>query len=502
MTERTSEQASESQEKSAARPPKEAQAKSGEESAVETTGRSRGVRQDFTVGSIPKHLITFAVPLFLGNALQAAYNTVDSIWVGRYLGSQGLAAVSVSGPVIFALVALVMGIGMATTTLVAQYSGAGQPDMVKRTIATSGGLMLLLGIILSLLGVFLRTPILLLINTPPDVLDMASGYLGVFMAGLLAMFFYNGFSAIMRGLGDSRTPLVYLAYATVLNIILDPFMIFGWGPFPEMGVAGAALATVIAQAVSGILGIRYMVRSGLVKLDRSLLALDGFIAKKLFTIGLPAGVQQVVVSMGMLTLTSIVNRFGSAVMAAFGVGGRLDQFAFMPAMSVGLSVTALVGQNLGAGLHERVKETVKWAAYLTVGITSVVSLVVLVMPGVLISIFNSEPGVLIEGAAYLRIVGSAYVPYALMFMLSGVLRGAGDTVPSMFISLVTLWLVRIPVAAYLSGLMGSRGIWLAIAISPVIGASLNYAYFRSGRWKNKTVVSSRSVPQPSTEAES
>ncbi|HHW25930.1 MAG TPA: hypothetical protein GXX23_01155 [Firmicutes bacterium] len=218
--------------------------------------------------------------------------------------------------------------------------------------------------------------------------------------------------------------------------------------------------------------------------------------------GLPAGVQQVVVSMGMLTLTSIVNRFGSAVMAAFGVGGRLDQFAFMPAMSVGLSVTALVGQNLGAGLHERVKETVKWAAYLTVGITSVVSLVVLVMPGVLISIFNSEPGVLIEGAAYLRIVGSAYVPYALMFMLSGVLRGAGDTVPSMFISLVTLWLVRIPVAAYLSGLMGSRGIWLAIAISPVIGASLNYAYFRSGRWKNKTVVSSRSVPQPSTEAES
>lgn len=462
----------------------------------------RATRQDFTRGSIPRHLITFALPLFLGNALQALYNTVDSIWVGRYLGSQGLAAVSVSGPVVFALVALVMGIGMATTTLVAQYSGAGRPDMVNRVIATSFGLMLILGLISSAGGILFRVPILRLINTPPDVMDMAASYLGVFMAGLLTMFAYNVISAVMRGLGDSRTPLVFLAYATLLNIILDPIMIFGWGPFPQMGVAGAALATVIAQGVSGILGLRHMVRVGLVKLDKDLLSLDRDLTKKLFTIGLPSGVQQIVVSMGMLTLSSIVNRFGSVVMAAFGVGGRLDQFAFMPAMSVGLSVTALVGQNMGAGLHERVKEIVKWAAYLTIGITAVVSLVVLALPGPLVSIFNEEPGVLIEGARYLRTIGAAYIPYALMFMLSGVMRGAGDTVPSMLISMVTLWLVRIPVAAYLSNLMGSRGIWLAIAVSPVVGAGLNYAYFLSGRWKSRAVVSSRKDAEPTPDMES
>lgn len=420
--------------------------------------------------------------------MQALYNTVDSIWVGRYLGKEGLASVSVSFPIIFAVVALAMGIGMATTTLVAQYSGARDTAMVRKSIANSLLLTLVVGGLSSALGVIFRRELLALINTPAEIMDWAADYLGIILGGVFATFVYNLVSAVMRGLGDSRTPLKFLAYATVLNIILDPLLIFGIGPFPYMGVSGAALATIIAQAFSGALGIRHMMRLGYLTRNREDWRVDFRLVRLTFGIGLPAGVQQVIVSLGMLTMTSLVNTFGSTVTAAFGVGGRLDQFAFMPAMTMGLAVTALVGQNLGARKFERVKEVVRWSILMTVGITSVVSLVALVFPVPLLSTFTSDPEVLKEGIGYLRVLAFAYIPYALMFMLSGILRGAGDTVPSMLISIVTLWCVRIPLAMRFSKTMGSRGIWLGLAISPAIGAGLNYLYFLSGRWRTRAVT--------------
>lgn len=447
-----------------------------------------GSRQDFTEGSIPRHLINFSIPMFLGNLLQALYNTVDSIWVGKFLGTESLAAVSVSFPIIFAILALVSGLSLAATTLVAQYAGARDAGMVKKTIGNSFVLLGILGIVSSVAGVVFRVQILRLINTPPAILDLASSYLGVFLSGSLVTFAYNIVSAVLRGLGDSRTPLVFLAYATVLNIVLDPIMIFGVGPIPRMGVTGAALATVIAQALSAVLGVRHLLRAGLLDTDRDSWKLDRHLTKLTFSIGLPAGIQQVIVSLGMLTLTSIVNRFGPVVVASFGVGGRLDQFAFMPAMTVGLSVTALVGQNLGAQKYDRVKEVTRWSVLLTVGITGIVSFLAVAFPKVLLELFTSSPEVLAEGSVYLRTMGLAYIPYGLMFTLSGVLRGAGDTFPSMLISVVTLWLVRIPLASYLSKLLGSRGIWIALAASPVVGAALNWLYYVSGRWKAKVVT--------------
>lgn len=449
---------------------------------------TRHKRQDFTEGSIPRHLITFAIPMFIGNALQALYNTVDSIWVGRFLGTSGLGAVSVSFPVIFATVALATGIGMATTTLVAQHSGAKDMPMVRRAIGNSFIIMAGLGVLSGAVGVAFRVPLLRLINTPSELIDMAQSYLGIVLAGTVATFIYNLISAALRGLGDSRTPLLFLIYATVMNIVLDPLMIFGVWPFPRMGVAGAALATIVSQAFSGILGVIHMARIGLIKWDRDEWRPDRRLLSQTFGIGLPAGIQQIIVSLGMLTLTSLVNSFGAVVTAAFGVGGRLDQFAFMPAMTVGLSVSALVGQNLGARKYDRVKEVVRASVRLTVAITAVVSLVAVGVPGILLGIFTSDPAVLAEGTAYLRTVGLAYIPYALMFTLSGILRGAGDTVPSMLISMITLWAVRIPLAVYLSRIFGSRGIWMGLAASPVMGAALNYAYYLSGRWRTRVLT--------------
>jgi putative MATE family efflux protein len=446
---------------------------------------------DFTEGSIPRHLLLFSTPMFLGNLLQAMYNTVDSFWVGRYLGRQALAAVSVGFPIIFALIALVMGLTMATTTLVAQYYGAGQMSRVRRAVSNSLVLQVLMGIVFTMAGVTLRDHLLQLINVPLDVLPLASQYMGIFLTGLTATFLYNASSSILRGLGDSRTSLRFLAYATGMNIVLDPLFIFGIGPIPAMGVAGVALATVISQVFSAVLSVAYLVRqSGLLTLEPGWWKPDWQIMALTFKIGLPAGMQQVLVSLSALFISSLVNRFGSTVVAGFGAAARLDQFAVMPSMSVGLAVSALVGQNLGAGKYERVREIVKWSAALGGGITIAVALLFLSIPQSLLGVFIKDSAVIAAGATYLGYNAFAYVPFALMFVFGGVLRGAGDTLATMAITLMGLWLVRVPLAAYLSSnpALGIRGVWIAVMISPMVSFLLQLGYYRTGIWKRRAIV--------------
>jgi len=445
--------------------------------------------RDFSKGSILQHLVVFSLPMLLGNLLQILYSTVDSIWVGRFLGPGSLAAVSVSLPLVFALVSLIVGLAMAATTMISQYAGAGDHQMVSRTITNSLRLLGLMGLAASVVGVVFRVPLLGLVNTPPEILPQAQAYFGVFMGGLVTMFLYNVYAAIMRGLGDSRTPVVYLFYATTLNIVLDPIFIFGFGPIPAMGVAGAAAATVLSQALSAYLGFRHMlVRLRLFRLDRRLLVSEPVLTRQMLRIGLPAGLQQTMVALGMVVMSSIINTFGPMVVAAFGAAGRLDQFAFLPAMTLSQSVSALVGQNIGAGKDERVRETVRWTSLMVTGISLAVTALVWLLPFPLLRLFTVAPEVLAEGARYLRIVGLSYVFLGLMFTLAGVMRGAGDTLPTMLITLVALWFVRVPLAVYLSKPMGSTGIQVAMAVSPVVGFALSLGYYLTGRWRHKAVT--------------
>ena len=452
---------------------------------------------DFTIGSIPRHLVVFSIPMFLGNLLQAFYNTVDSIWVGRFLGPNALAAVSVGFPIIFALIALVTGLTMASTILVSQYFGARRYDQVTKTVNNSLLLLTILGVVVSAVGVIFRRPLLELINTPPDVIDMAQAYMGIYMAGLVGMFLYNAAGSILRGLGDSRTPLRFLAYATGINVVLDPLFIFGLGPLPTMGVPGVALATVLAQSIAAVLSLHYLyVKSGIVRYRPGSFKLDWQLTKLTFKLGLPAGLQQMLVSLSFLVVSSIVNSFGSVVVAGFGAGGRLDQFAFMPAMSISMAVSALVGQNLGAGKLSRVYETVRWSIIVAVGITTLVALVAIFSPKVLLSLFTTDQAVSEAGSVYLRYMGCGYIPMAMMFTIGGVLRGTGDTMATMVLTVLSLWVFRVPVAWYLSSLpqFGVSGVWLAIAASPFVGFLFHLIYFKTGRWQAKAVVKPQ-VPQ-------
>ncbi|HYF95866.1 MAG TPA: MATE family efflux transporter [Symbiobacteriaceae bacterium] len=455
------------------------------------------LQRDFTRGSIVEHLISFSLPMFAGSLLQATYSIVNSIWVGRFMGPGALGAVSISFPLIMALLSLVMGLTMATTTLVAQFRGAGNEPMVRRSVATSLSLLGVVGLALSATGVIFRYPLLGLVNPPEELKKMAADYFGIFMAGMVFMFLYNVLTAILRGLGDARTPLVFLIISTITNVVLDPLLIIGVGPFPKLGVAGAALATVFSQGLASLLLWRWVRRNtSLLPESRADWCPDFGIVKSVLRIGMPTGIQQTLVSFGMVAVTAVISSFGTTVVAAFGAASRFDNFGWLPAMNIGMAVTSMVGQNLGAGKLDRVRSTVRWSCVLAAGLTAVISVVAVLWPTILMVLFTDDQAVLLEGAKYLRIMGPTYIPFSLIFIFGGVMRGAGDTVPPMIFTIVALWLFRVPLAFWLSRSMGSQGIWVGIAISAVVGLLLHWAYYATGRWRRKAV----GYPTPAAEA--
>ena len=251
------------------------------------------------------------------------------------------------------------------------------------------------------------------------------------------------------------------------------------------------MATVIAQGVSAYLGVRHLKRIGhVINIDWRRLQLDADLTKTTLRIGLPAGIQQMVVSLGNLTVSAYINSFGKTIVAAYGAAGRLDQFSFMPAMSLGMATSALVGQNLGAGQEERVRETLRQSLLLATVLTIPAILLVVFTPRVLLKLFTTDPAVLAAGTVYLHIVAFSYLPFAYMFVYNGVLRGAGDTLPTMFFTIGSLWMVRVPLARYLASLpsLGERGIWIAMATSPLFGLLCSYLYYRTGRWKRMAIT--------------
>jgi putative MATE family efflux protein len=441
--------------------------------------------RDLTQGNEAKLLFKFTLPMLIGNVFQQLYSTVDSIIVGRALGKDALAAVGTSFPVIFLLISLIMGITMGTNILIAQYYGAREIEKVKKTIDTAYVFLFFASLAITALGLIISKPILILLKTPPEVLPLAKQYMDITFIGIITVFGYNSINSILRGLGDSKTPLFFLIIATVINIVLDLIfiLVFNWG------VAGAAWATVIAQGFSFVFGLYYLNRfHDIFNFNLRDLHFSPEIFRLSLKIGLPTGVQQMLVGSGIMVLFRIVNGFGSAVVAAYTAATRIDSFASMPAMNFSQAISSFVGQNIGAGKPERVKKGYLAALGMSTLISVLITIVALVFSKELIAVFNSDPEVIVPGARYLVIVGLFYVVFSSMFITNGVMRGAGDTFIPMLITLLSLWLVRVPAAAFLSQKYGSDGIWWGIPLGWIIGAALSIGYYLTGRWKTKAVV--------------
>ena len=440
---------------------------------------------DLTVGKESSLIFKFAIPMLLGNVFQQLYTIVNSIIIGKTLGITALAAVGASFPIIFMLISMIIGIGTGSTIVIAQYYGAKDFEKVRKAIDSMYIFLFFASIAISVLGIYFSESIFRLTGLPEEVIPEAKIYLNVYLSGIVFLFGFNGTSAALRGLGDSKTPLYFLVVANLINIILDLLFIVVF----KMGVEGAALGTIISQAGVFIAMIWYLNRKhDLVKLYIRKLQFDKGIFYKSIKIGLPTGFQQTFVALGMVALFGIVNRYGTDVIAAFSVAGRLDSFASLPAMNFGAALSAFVGQNLGANKPHRVKNGLKATFIMTSIVSILVTISLLVFGRYIMAMFSSDVHVIDIGYQYLIIVSSFYIVFSTMFVVGGVMRGAGDTLIPMFITLFALWVVRIPLAYFLAPKFGVIGIWWAIPIGWGFGMILSYAYYLTGRWKTKVVV--------------
>ncbi len=443
--------------------------------------------KDLSQGNEGKLIFRFAIPMLLGNLFQQLYNVVDTIIVGKFIGNEALAAVGTSFPIIFMLISFIMGITMGFTIIISQYFGAKDMGRVNRAINTLYIFVFFASIIVSVSGTLLSGWIFRLVDLPEQIIPQAKLFLIIYFSGLIFVFGYNGTSAILRGLGDSKTPLYFLIGSVSLNILLDLLFVLGFG----WGIGGVAFATVLSQAFAFLSQILYLNRyHSFLKFSFRDLKFDRLIFNQGIRIGLPTGFQQTFVAAGMLALYWIVNQYGVAANAAYSAAGRIDMLAGMPAMSFSAALSTFVGQNLGANRPERVKRGLRDTFLMTTGIAVTISLVTVFFGRYLMMIFSNDPEVIELGRIYLQTIAPFYILFTTMFIVSGVLRGAGDTFIPMIFTLLSLWAVRVPAAYLLSSVpeIGLHGVFWSIPIGWFIGVVLSTLYYFSGRWKRKAVV--------------
>jgi putative MATE family efflux protein len=390
------------------------------------------------------------------------------------------------------LVSFVIGITMGSTIIISQFFGAKQLENVKKTIGTLYIFLFFSSILISLLGIIFSRIIFNLTDLPPNILDQAVMYLNIFLSGSIFFFGFNGTSAILRGLGDSKTPLVFLIISTMMNVLLDLLFVI----VLKWGISGVAFATILAQAGAFFSAVIYLNRSHeVVKFNVRKLKFDKEIFYKSMRIGLPSGLQHTFVAMGMIALFGMVNKFGTDAIAAFSVAGRIDSFAAIPAMTFSAALSSFVGQNMGANKPERVRNGFRATLLMTSMISVLVTISIYFWGDLLMGLFTKDVNVIRMGHEYLVIVSSFYIMFSGMFTISGVMSGSGDTIVPMIITLFSLWIIRIPLSWFLSAKFGIIGIWWAIPIAWTIGLIFSYIYYKTGKWKTKVTVKQEVILQ-------
>lgn len=444
---------------------------------------NKNAMKNMTDGNPLKLIFAFAVPMLIGNIFQQLYNMVDSIVVGNYVGKIALAAVGTGFPIIFMMSSMFIGIALGATILISQFYGAGDINNVKKTAQTIYTAMIIGSIPLSIIGIMLSGSILHLTNVPVDTFPMAKLYMVIIFAGFIGVIGFNVNSGILQGLGDSKSSLLFLAIACIINIVLDLAFVIIF----HMGVAGVAYATIIAQFFSWIFGIKYM-RRKYYFLDFSIFKFefDKVIFKKILKLGIPSGLQQALFSIGIMSLQSLVNSYGSDYMAGFNAANNIDTFAFMPIQSFSNAVTTYVGQNIGAGRMDRVHKGMVSTVIISMVFSAVLGAILLPFGPNLMRLFNPDPTVVESGMYYLKSVVPFFSLLALNFTLNSVIRGAGEVIMPMLASIISLWFARVPTAYLLAHYFGKEYIFYSYFIGWILWFFIIVPYYMSGKWKLKS----------------
>lgn len=437
---------------------------------------------DLTEGKVWKVIVRFAMPLLVGNLLQQFYNITDSIIVGQFLGKEALAAVSASFFIYYFIISLVIGVGSGTTVVISQLFGAKQYQKVQLAFSSFFIFMLVGGIILSIAGIIFAEPVFRLTNTPEEVIPQAVAYFRIYIGGTFLFVTFNSIISILRGVGESVRPMLFILITTVLNIAFDLLfiLVFKWG------IEGAARATVVSQGIGMCIALAYVNNTHpLLSIKKQDMLFDWKLFKESLKIGLPTSVQQCAIALGLIALLGIVNSFGTNTLTAYGAAGKIDTIITQAVLTLSGALAAFCGQNIGAGRLDRVKKGVQFTMYTNIALGLLTFAAVYLFGNEMMRIFTKDIDVVAIGKEYLLIIGGFFIVHGALNVYNGALRGAGDTLFPMITSLVCLWLIRIPLAYYLSSWLGRNGIWWAIGISITIGLIVTFVYYKIGFWKRR-----------------
>ena len=443
--------------------------------------------KDMTKGNPMQLLIQFSLPLLVGNIFQQLYNMVDSIIVGNFVGANALGAIGTTNSLNFFFFSLVAGLSVGIGIIVAQYFGFGDEEKVKDAIGNSIWIITICSVIMAIIGFVTARPILVLLDTDPVILNDAVAYLKVVSIGIVCVGFYNGVSGILRALGDSKTPLIFLIVASVLNVILDLIFVlsFGWG------VVGAGVATAFSQLISALACIIYAYKSNTYfKLKKKNIKLNGSIIKKSCKLGIPVALQNSLIAFSLIVLQKVVNGYGATFTTAFTVVSRIETLVQQPFMSLGAAVSTYTGQNIGAGLKDRVRKGFNSAKLVSSIFALAIGVVFWIFAPSIASIFGKDADVIRIGANGLRITCCFYIFLGLIYTTRNVLNGAGDAMFSLFTGIVEcIGRVGFAYPMTLIPFMGKYGVFYATGLTWFLNGMFSLIRYKCGKWKKIDVIS-------------
>lgn len=440
-------------------------------------------QHDFTEGKVGRQIWLFSLPIMLTNLLQVSYQFIDSLWVGNLLGANALGAISVSSTIIFTILSFIIGINNATLTILSQHKGQENNEGLKSYVNAFVVVLLFLSIALGIIGYLYSEWLVTMLGTPESMISDATVYLQINFIGILFLFGYNFIGTVMRALGDSKTPIRYVAIAVVLNAILDPIFIHSF----NLGIDGAAYATVISQGVAFLYGMIDSINRRLVPFTMPKLPKRN----EIFTIlklGIPSGLQMTVISAGVMAIMGVVNTFGDNVVAGFGAAQRLDSIIMLPAMALGTAVNSMAGQNIGAGKWNRVHQIAKYGVLMNLFIMFIISFIVVVCAKLAIGLFIDEEAAVHFGMRYLQIIAFFYPFLGINFILNGIVRAAGAMMQVLVLNLISFWVLRVPLTYLCSLSLGENGIAVGMGVSFVISSAFAYGYYKYGKWTEMKIT--------------
>lgn len=433
---------------------------------------------DFTTGNVLRQMITFSLPIMLTNLLQVSYQFIDSLWVGNLIGANALGAVAISSTVLFSVLALILGINSATLTILSQQKGKGDDQGLKRYLNAFVVILFLMTVVLGVAGYILAEPLLRLLGTPESMLQPAKSYLQINFIGILFLFGYNFIGTVLRALGDSKTPLQFVLAAVMLNAVLDPLLIAGFG----WGIEGAAIATVLSQGLAFLFGLIVIFRNRAIPFTRPALpaAEESWLILKL---GIPSALQMLVISAGMMAIMSVVNSMGAHVVAGFGAAQRLESILLIPSLALGSAVNSMSGQNIGIRKWDRVHLIARYSIIINTVVMLAIALLVVLTADFGVGLFLDEEAARGFGGQYLRTIAFLFPFLGINFVLNGIVRASGAMVQVLVLNFISFWVLRYPLTYLFTSIWGEPGIGLGMGASFVLSSIIAALYYRFGKWK-------------------